>query len=497
MSVEVIGETYAVIIAIEDYLENENAPIPSIEFAKNDAQSFKNILLETFEIPSANIHSFVGTEASLDTIEIELPKLISKLTPLDTFFFYYTGHVFSNRDENLFTLFDSNLENLNGTSAYFDELLFEPLTKNPCKKNFMFIDGAATELIKTKKTSSSVTDLSEREFTNYTNQFSSHACFFSTSKGQLSYPSPKLKRGIWNWHVTQALSGEADKALDAENTVTFKTLKKYLSRSVPTYLTKETKVRGTQEPFAISGKGLDLIIAAFGADQFEDSPIELVSLNTEEYELRRTEIELYKNFAGFVKGRNSEPKKHSVSAETWAQTLTEEDIKQEIEDVYKKTKIVLGHKKRECEKDPAGGFLATPSFRYRVSASQDENDFRSVKTIRVLELRLDMGSIPKGINTIFPKMFEDLYIPITGKLNYDELTEAFEELEDNGHGELTDEDGKLIFSPHASKGVSNVTISDKGIVVNFSTQTESIEQMLNSTQEAFAVISAPIQKLLE
>ena len=94
-------------------------------------------------------------------------------------------------------------------------------------------------------------------------------------------------------------------------------------------------------------------------------------------------------------------------------------------------------------------------------------------------------------------MFEDLYIPVTGSINFDDLTEAFEDLEDDGHGELTDEEGRLIFSPKASKAVENIVISDKGIVVNFSTSTKSIGNMLGSTQEAFGVISAPIRQLLE
>jgi len=497
MSVEVVGETHVVIVAIEDYMSGDSPAIPSIKFAKNDAFAFKNVMLETFAVPEKNVHLFVNEEANLEALEESLPKVIEGLSPLDTLFFYYTGHGYSIRDENLFTVFDSDLDNLNGTSAYFDELLLEPLSRSACHKAFLFIDSCATHLLKLKKSKSSIAEMNEIEFTNHITQVSSQACFFSTSNGQMSHPSAKLKQSIWAWHVIEALSGEADKALDRNNVITTATLKKFLARSIPTYLTKETKVRGTQDPFALIGSEANLKIAAFGDDQFDEANAHLVSLNTEEYELRRTEIELYKNFPGYVKGRNSEPKRHCTSAETWAQRLTEDDIKQEIEEVYKNAKVIFGYKKRECEKDPEGGFLATPPFRYRVTAFQDEDDFRSIKTTRVLELRMDMGSIPAGFDTVFPKMFEDLYIPVTGKINFDDLAEAFEDLEDGGHGELTDEEGKLTFSPKASKGVRNIVISDKGIVVNFSTSTDSIGVMLGSTQEAFGVISAPIKQLLE
>jgi hypothetical protein len=497
MNVEVVGETIAVIIAVEDFMPSNATTIPSVEYAKNDAKAFKNMLLETFGVPESNIHSFINEEATLEAIEDELPKIIKGLSPLDTFFYYYAGHAYSTRGENSFTLFDSNQDNLKGTSAYFDELLLEPLSENPCKKAFLFIDASATELLKTKNPRSTITEMCEKEFIKHTDQFSSQACFFSTSIGQMSYPSSNLRLGVWAWHVIEALSGEADKAFDRGNAITIATLKKYLSRSIPTYLTKETKIRGTQEPFAIVGSDSNTKIAEFGDDQFDDDNSNIVSLNTEEYELRRTEVELYKNFSGYIKGRNSEPKRHCSSAETWAERLTEEEIKQEIEDVYKNAKVIFGYKKRECGKDPEGGFLATPPFRYRVTAFQDEDDFRSIKTIRVLELRMDMGSIPAGFDTVFPKMFEDLYIPVTGSINFDDLTEAFEDLEDDGHGELTDEDGRLIFSPSASKGVENIVINDKGIVVNFSTSIDSIGSMLGSTQEAFGIISAPIRQLLE
>lgn len=497
MSVEVVGETFVVIIALEEYTASNNPVISGIEFAKNDALAFKNMMLETFDVPESNIHCFINEKATLEIIEDELPKIINRLSLLDTFFFYYVGHAFSTRGENSFTLFDSNQDNLNGTSAYFDELLLEPLSENPCKKSLLFIDASTTVLLKEKNPKSMITNICEKEFIKFTDQFETSACYFSTSIGQMSYPAAKFKQGIWAWHVIQALSGEADKAFDRGNAVTFSTLKKYLSRSIPTYLTKETKTRGTQEPFAIIGSEAKTKIVEFADDQFEDETSKLVSLNTEEYELRRTEVELYKNFPGYVKGRNSEPNRHCASAESWAQRLTEEEIKQEIEDVYKNAKVIFGYKKRECEKDPEGGFLATPPFRYRVTAFQDEDDFRSIKTTRVLELRMDMGSLPEGFDTVFPKMFEDLYIPVTGAINFDELTEAFEELEENGHGELRDEEGKLIFSPKAPKGVENIVISNKGIVVNFSSSTESIGTMLSSTQEAFGVISTPMRQLLE
>ena len=497
MSIEVTGQVHAVIIAIENYAPNASTPIPSIEYAHNDAIAFKNMLVETLDVAESNIHSFIGEQAKLEIVEEELPRIIENLSPFDTFFFYYVGHAFSTRDENSFTLYDSAQENLTGTSAYFDELLLEPLSANPCKKVLLFLDVSAAELLKVKNTKSTITDLSEIEFCKYIDQFSAHACFFSTSIGQMSYRSSRLKLGIWAWHVIDAISGEADKAFDRDNAVTIGTLKKYLSRTVPSYLTKETKIRGTQEPFALVGSESKTKIVEFDDDQFAHEASNLVSLNTEEYQLRRTEVELYKNFSGFVKGRNSEPKKHCTSAASWAQRLSEDEIKQEIEDIYKNSKVIFGFRKRECEKDPESGYLATPAFRYQVTAFQDEEDFRSIKTTRVLELRMDMASIPVGFDTIFPKMFEDLYIPVVGVMNLNELTEAFEELEDEGHGDLIDEEGRLIFSPKASKGVENIVVSDKGIVVNFSTSAESIQAMLGSTQEAFGVISAPISKLLE
>jgi hypothetical protein len=497
MGVEVVGETYVVIIAIENYMPEMSPIIPTLEYAQNDAKAFKSMLIDTFDVPANNIHSFINEEATLEEIEEKLPQIIEGLSPLDTFFFYYAGHAYSTRGENSFTLFDSNQDNLNGTTAYFDELLLEPLSENPCKKAFLFLDATATNLLKSKNPKSTITDICEKEFVKHSDQFPSQAFFFSTSIGQMSYTSSSLKLGIWAWHVIQALSGEADKAFDRNNAITISTLKKYLSRSLPTYLTKETRVRGTQEPFAITGSESNTKIVEFDDDQFTDDSASIVSLNTEEYELRRTEVTLYKNFPGYVKGRNSEPKKHCTSAEAWAERLTEEEIKQEIEDVYKNAKVIFGYKKRECEKDPEGGFLATPPFRYRITAFQDKDDFRSIKTTRILELRLDMGSIPSGFDTVFPKMFEDLYIPVTGSINFDNLIEAFEDLEDDGHGELTDEEGRLTFSPKSSKGVQNVVISDNGIVVNFSTSNESIGAMLGSTQEAFGVISTPIKLLLE
>lgn len=492
MGQEVLGQTFAVIIAIENFEDDKG---PSIQFAQNNAKALKQMLVETYQLPEGNLSYYLNEQANLETIEEELPKIIDNLSPLDTFFFFYIGHAYSNRGENLFTLYDSNLENLNGTCAYFDELLLEPLARSQCKRAFSFIDASVSQLLETIEIKSSIADIDEKEFFDHVSKLPNQAFYFSTSAGQLSHSSSKLKLGIWIWHLLKALSGEADKALNKQNSITLGTLKKFLARSIPIYITKETNIRGTQEPIAIIGNDTDLSIAQFADDQFEEAH-EVVSLNAKEYQLRRIERQLYKDFSGYIKGRNSEPRRHCSSAEAWAERLTEQEIKEEIENVYKGAKALFGLKKRECEKNPEAGFLATPPFRYTINAFQDAKDFRFIKTTRILELRMPMSSIPKGLDSVFPKIFENLYIPIEGTIDFDDLVDSFEDLESEGHGELTDLEDSLIFAPKGAKGVRDIVINEKGIVVNFSAQNESIETMLSSTQETFSIISNPMRKLL-
>jgi uncharacterized caspase-like protein len=68
--------------------------------------------------------------------------------------------------------------------------------------------------------------------------------------GEKSYPSDLLKHGIWTWHLLKALRGEEPAAIVRGKFITSSSLKDYLSSAIPSYIRKNTKIRGTQKPWS-------------------------------------------------------------------------------------------------------------------------------------------------------------------------------------------------------------------------------------------------------
>ena len=57
MNVEVMGEKIAVIIAIEKYSQENKPSITKVDYAENDAEAFKNLLIEQFGFKEDNTRS--------------------------------------------------------------------------------------------------------------------------------------------------------------------------------------------------------------------------------------------------------------------------------------------------------------------------------------------------------------------------------------------------------------------------------------------------------
>lgn len=50
-------------------------------------------------------------------------------------------------------------------------------------------------------------------------------------------------RGIWTYHLIQALQGDAEGALDRDRFITGDSLKNYLTVAIPAYIRANTKIQ--------------------------------------------------------------------------------------------------------------------------------------------------------------------------------------------------------------------------------------------------------------
>lgn len=107
---EIITEdTIVVIVAIEDYqFSDGRTGINSVDYARNDASAFRDLLVNEFEIDEDNIEFRLESDANKVWLENELPYIIRNLTDDDRFIFYYAGHGFYQDETNRLTTWDSH-----------------------------------------------------------------------------------------------------------------------------------------------------------------------------------------------------------------------------------------------------------------------------------------------------------------------------------------------------------------------------------------------------
>jgi Caspase domain len=84
-----VGNTYAVIIAVETYQQRTIKPV---KHAVADAHGFRDVLLKRFSVPEAHIKLWVDSDATQNRLINELPYEVKQLAADDRFFFYYAGH---------------------------------------------------------------------------------------------------------------------------------------------------------------------------------------------------------------------------------------------------------------------------------------------------------------------------------------------------------------------------------------------------------------------
>src|SRR5690606_9921947 len=101
MEIPQAAKKHAVIIAIQDY---RNKPhIPSVSYARNDAQAFREMLIEQLNFTEEEITYWVDNDAVQNTLTNDLPYLVQGLTADYQFIFYYAGHGFFQNGHNRLT----------------------------------------------------------------------------------------------------------------------------------------------------------------------------------------------------------------------------------------------------------------------------------------------------------------------------------------------------------------------------------------------------------
>ncbi|MFI3805605.1 caspase family protein [Vagococcus fluvialis] len=77
----------AIIIAIEEYTDRDNATINGVKYAKNDAYLFEKMLIEDMNVKKEDIYLIINEQALKNNLRYELKSLFASRTEKDRLIF--------------------------------------------------------------------------------------------------------------------------------------------------------------------------------------------------------------------------------------------------------------------------------------------------------------------------------------------------------------------------------------------------------------------------
>ncbi|PCI22407.1 MAG: hypothetical protein COB67_13445 [SAR324 cluster bacterium] len=438
-------QTLAIVIALENY---ESGEFGSIKYALNDGQAFCRMLQEKLQLPEEQILFWKNEEVTKEKLEEELPQLIQGLERGGRFIFYYVGHGTEEQGVTKLTAWDAQ------SLLSLQEILLKPLAGSGCQESLLFFDFS-----RGAKGLQAPNPQNNAEFSSLLDANSKHALFFSTSRGGQAYNSEAWQQSIWSQYVAQALSGESQEALGEGKAITFQSLSDYLMDFVPLYLRQKTSIKKTQRPVALFyGEGDHPIISFSGESSInEDSGNLGFQLKADEIYLRSFTYQSIARLPSYKKG-NKRKLSNQITSSTLAfvHGLYEEDVKLEIKEIYQQAKQVLSLRRRDIEKDVflGGGSLDTDIFRYDLEIEQNPEDPTEAMLTRRLYLRSSDSKLPENFDDIFPIQLDEVVVPLDGMLDFDDIVERFEDLEEEHGGHLIEDEDEGTIQYRTSAGLT-------------------------------------------
>lgn len=434
MEIPQAAKKHAVIIAIQDY---RNKPhIPSVSYARNDAQAFREMLIEQLNFTEEEITYWVDNDAVQNTLTNDLPYLVQGLTADYQFIFYYAGHGFFQNGHNRLTCWDSHQFNLSGTTVSLKDVLFDPLEKSGCQKSLVFLDCCSSDLTDKLNNRDVVSDMNAREFDAFVRTGKYDAVYSSCSAGEKSSSSGVIGHGIWTYHLIKALSGEAKGSIVKERYITSNSLQNYLSVAVPKFIREQKEKFAKQTPFVRLGAANEFLIRELPEEEV-DLSLPALQLNLGDIHLRKISETEVKKAKGFEKGYSA-PKFINRTTQNFVQKVFLDESRDEIRDIARRAKNVFGLRdsdmKYDCELE--GGYVQCEYFNFNLTVEQHAKDPKLATITREIIPLVPLHDLPEDFDSIFPVGIDELIIPIEGEVDFDELAHKFENLSAQYKGKL-------------------------------------------------------------
>jgi len=217
-------ERYALLVGVNEYEHNKLKPL---HFAENDASALSVVL------KSAQYHVTLLTTKSASSelkptklnIEKQLGQILKECHKGDTIVIAFSGHglQFEGEADAFFCPADAKPFKTNTDSLVSIGKIYRDLDASFATMKVLLVDACRDDPAASRGVSRGITSASAPPPPQGV------AALFSCGVGEESYETPKLKHGIFFYHVIEGLKGFA---ADNDQEVTFASLASYVSRRV-------------------------------------------------------------------------------------------------------------------------------------------------------------------------------------------------------------------------------------------------------------------------
>jgi hypothetical protein len=251
------NRTIAIIISIENYFPKQRNQIPQVMYANNDAEKFKEMLLNKLNIDENDIIILENDKAIKTEIEDVIKYQMFSMEEDDRLIFYYVGHGFHDGVTNYISTYDMSKTDISNTAISLRKLLLDPLKKSKCKNALIFIDACAQSFVD-EYSRSTISNINNEELIIFSNEFPYYSLFLSCQDGESSYSCDTLKNGIWTYYLTKAINESVDEVIFNHQYITDRKLGDYLSLNVSQYA--KNKYDWDQNPKTILDSSYENVI---------------------------------------------------------------------------------------------------------------------------------------------------------------------------------------------------------------------------------------------
>lgn len=420
---------YVLSIAVEEYQDSRISPV---YYAENDASEFSESL-KSIGLNPKSTELLLSSKATKTAIESKLRTITKYLTEEDELFLYYAGHGFAQAGKNYITCHDTinSAMEIAFTSVSLN-YIFNVIRESACQKVMLFFDSCHSGLQISDDMRSLFSEMTDDEYKDFCQESEYYIAFSSCASDELSYPSTKLKHGVWTYHLVQALKGSAPSALVRNRFVTSSSLQNYLSAEVPRLLRQIRTDKAVQTPTCWGNMSREFIVAdlkdVINARKAKASS--KGSLNAiKDTLIRSRQVGAVRSLKGFKK-HHKVPTDINHATRGFVQNVGTEDVRDMVEATHAKLKSKLKYMRRDLKVDHDDGYstIVTPDFTYSVYLGIDEDEpSQFVLEEDISEIQNPDIVCDERFSNIFDGCFDSVEISFKEIVNIEAIIDAIEE----------------------------------------------------------------------